>query len=83
MSESVSQKPRRVRLVPAIYARLRETILARDGWSCQICGGRKHLDVHHMKRRGALGDDSETNLITLCRKCHQHVHGPASEISKI
>ena len=57
-----------------LYARLRREVLERDGWRCQKCGSSQSLDVHHMKRRGALGDDAEANLITLCRKCHQIQH---------
>jgi 5-methylcytosine-specific restriction endonuclease McrA len=74
MSDSKQKAPPiRETFVP--YAKLRKEILARDNWRCQICGCRNNLDVHHMKRRSALGHDSETNLITLCRKCHQALHG--------
>ena len=58
---------------------LRREIFERDGWRCQKCGCSKNLDVHHMRRRSALGDDLETNLITLCRKCHQILHGPPAD----
>ena len=34
----------------------------------------RNLDVHHVRRRSALGDDAEANLITLCRDWHQIVH---------
>ena len=61
-------------MAPKLYAKLRLEILNRDGWRCQTCGSFKNLDVHHMRRRSALGDDAETNLITLCRKCHQRAH---------
>jgi 5-methylcytosine-specific restriction endonuclease McrA len=54
---------------------LRRAVLERDGWRCQQCGSLRNLDVHHMRRRSALGDDAETNLITLCRDCHQILHG--------
>ena len=32
------------------------------------------LEVHHMQPRGRLGDDSESNLITLCHRCHATLH---------
>jgi hypothetical protein len=54
-------------MTPSLYARLHREILERDGWRCQMCGCAKRLDVHHLRRRSALGDDIETNLITLCR----------------
>jgi 5-methylcytosine-specific restriction endonuclease McrA len=78
MSNSVSQRRPRIRATPRLYARLRRLILERDGWRCQECGSSKNLDVHHIRRRSALGDDAETNLITLCRECHQILHGAAS-----
>jgi predicted restriction endonuclease len=61
----------RFRLDRVSYRELRRQVLRRDGWRCQICGRGENLDVHHRKRRSALGHDSETNLITLCRECHQ------------
>lgn len=30
--------------------------------------------AHHSKRRSAIGDDTETNLITRCRECHEILH---------
>ena len=77
MSDSISQKRHRIRAASVPYARLRKEILARDNWRCQVCGRLKNLDVHHLRRRSALGEDLETNLITLCRECHQMLHGSA------
>ena len=79
MSEPILRKRPRIRAASTPYARLRKEILERDNWRCQICGCLKNLDVHHLRRRSALGDDIETNLITLCRKCHQALHGRARE----
>jgi HNH endonuclease len=78
MSESVSQKRPRIRKAPVLYARLRREILERDGWRCQGCGCSTNLDVHHMRRCSALGDDVETNLIALFRECHRILHGFSS-----
>ena len=77
MSNSASQKRPRIRATPGLYAMLCRGVLERDGWRCQKCGSFRNLDVHHMKPRSALGDDTETNLITLCRECHQILHGSA------
>jgi 5-methylcytosine-specific restriction endonuclease McrA len=83
MNSSALQKRRRIRQAPELYAELRRVILERDGWRCQKCGSFRNLDVHHMRRRSALGDDTETNLITLCRECHQLLHESARwEISR-
>lgn len=40
---------------------------------CVVCGSIPS-DPHHLKSRGAGGDDVETNLIALCRKCHSLIH---------
>ena len=62
MSDSISQKRPRIRLASFLYSRLRMETLERDNWRCQVCGGLKNLDVHHIRRRSALGDDLKTNL---------------------
>ena len=75
MSDSILRKRHRIRAASVPYAKLRKEILARDNWRCQVCGRLNNLDVHHMRRRSAFGEDLETNLITLCRECHQMLHG--------
>ena len=77
MSDPLLRKRPRIRVTSVSYARLRKEILVRDNWRCQVCGCLKNLDVHHLRRRGALGDDIEPNLITLCRECHQAMHQSA------
>lgn len=68
-------KRARIRAAPKQYAKLRKEILVRDGWRCQKCGRSTNLDVHHIRWRSDLGDDTEANLITLCRECHRVLHG--------
>jgi hypothetical protein len=51
----------------------RPEILARDSLICQACGQkkqRKNLEVHHITPRASGGSDDPTNLVTLCRQCH-------------
>ena len=40
---------------------------------CLVCG-RGPSDPHHLKTRGAGGDDSDDNLIALCRVHHVEIH---------
>jgi 5-methylcytosine-specific restriction endonuclease McrA len=68
------QKHPRMKLAPRAYGKLWMQVLRRDGWRCQRCGVLKGLQVHHITPRSRLGDDSETNLITLCVDCHQEIH---------
>jgi 5-methylcytosine-specific restriction endonuclease McrA len=64
----------RIHLEPEAYRRLRQQILARDGWRCQNCGGSSQLQVHHITSRSRQGDDAEQNLMTLCSSCHGKLH---------
>ncbi len=63
-----------LRLDPLRYESLRQQILRRDGWRCQLCGTISHLEVHHREFRSHSGSDSEANLITMCTACHARVH---------
>ena len=41
---------------------------------CQICGKVGQTEKHHKKTKGSGGDDTEENLIEVCRKCHSLIH---------
>ena len=71
---SISPKLPRLRLDPTSYESLRQQVLRRDGWRCQLCGTMANHEVHHKEFRSQSGDDSEENLITLCTACHQTHH---------
>ena len=49
-------------------------ILRRDGFTCQLCGSYRRLQIHHVQPRSKGGDNSEQNLLTLCSDCHGDVH---------
>jgi 5-methylcytosine-specific restriction endonuclease McrA len=72
---SIGPKLTPLRLDPASYERLRQEVLRRDGWRCQVCGTMSNLEIHHKEFRSHSGNDSEDNLITLCTACHQKTHG--------
>jgi 5-methylcytosine-specific restriction endonuclease McrA len=57
------------------YEELRHRVLRRDGWRCQFCGSRQNLEVHHQQFRSRSGEDTEDNLISVCRNCHSIAHG--------
>lgn len=46
--------------------------LARDLNRCQCCGAKKRLDAHHIDCDRK--NNSISNLITLCKKCHLSLH---------
>ena len=67
------------RLDPMSYESLRQQILCRDSWRCQLCGTMSNLEVHHQQFRSHSGNDSEENLITMCATCHFMAHHPGNE----
>lgn len=71
---SLQRRAGRLRLDPAAYKALCQTVLKRDGWKCQNCGASEDLQVHHICRRSAQGPDIKENLITLCAACHKRLH---------
>lgn len=55
---------------------IREYVLYRDNHTCQHCRGKskdKVLEVHHLETR-KTGGNAPSNLITLCKTCHNKYH---------
>jgi 5-methylcytosine-specific restriction endonuclease McrA len=71
---SIRPKQPPLRLEPETYEELRQQVLRRDAWRCQSCGSMSNLEVHHQEFRSQGGPDSELNLITLCKQCHEEIH---------
>ena len=59
------------------YVNVKNYILARDNYKCQIpqCQTKDcHLHVHHIIFKSAGGTDKPNNLITLCSTHHKQLH---------
>lgn len=54
------------------WTQLRAAKLARDP-ACQVCSATSSLDVHHVIYRNIF-DVRLTDLLTVCRRCHQGIH---------
>lgn len=56
--------------------KLKQACFERDRWRCRWCGRTNALqyDAHHIEYRRSSKDDVLSNLITLCRHCHDFVH---------
>ena len=61
----------------------RANVRNRDGRACSACGWpngfrvpSRNLHVHHAKPLGSCGDNSFTNLVTICHVCHRKQDGP-------
>lgn len=67
------------------YANTKAYVLNRDNYTCQHCKGKtkdSKLEVHHIILRSKNGSDEETNLITLCKTCHDKLHEGKIELKK-
>lgn len=67
-------KEKPIRLAAGDYEELRQRVLRRDNWRCQLCGSMKNVEVHHQRFRSRAGEDTESNLITHCARCHSALH---------
>lgn len=57
---------------PDVASRIRE----QDGYRCTRCRIEScALDVHHIVYVSAFGTHQQSNLVTLCRACHEAEHG--------
>ena len=57
---------------------IRSLVYLRDNFTCQECGitskeNKRALDVHHKISFLISFDNSISNLVTLCRKCHMSI----------
>jgi hypothetical protein len=55
----------------------KEKALERDNYTCQSCGSKERLCVHHKDGKGRyskIKNNSLDNLITLCICCHGKLH---------
>ena len=57
--------------------KLKREVFDRDNYRCRWCGRTNGMayDCHHIRYRRSSEDDVIENLITLCRTCHDFVHG--------
>lgn len=46
----------------------------KENLPCIGCGSPPPNDVHHVISRGAGGNDIVSNLMPLCRMCHEKIH---------
>ena len=52
----------------------RTSCLQRDNYTCQQCGSKEKIEVHHWEPYRFCYDNSLENLVTLCFDCHKDKH---------
>lgn len=57
------------------WRKIRLQVIERDKYTCQKCGRKERLQVHHIIPWRDTYDNSLKNLITLCIYCHQSIKG--------
>jgi 5-methylcytosine-specific restriction endonuclease McrA len=61
------EKPRRAKNLRVVNAARRER--------CELCASKNGgMHIHHVRSRGAGGNDVPENLVCLCWRCHDEVH---------
>lgn len=60
---------------PDNWDEIRRLVYNRDGYTCQNCGrGDVELHCHHIVPKSRGGTHRLSNLVTLCKDCHDAVH---------
>lgn len=57
------------------WAKIRRKALDRDNWICQGCLENRATEVHHKSYPEVLGTEPLFDLVSICRECHEKVHG--------
>jgi 5-methylcytosine-specific restriction endonuclease McrA len=63
----------------AEWKSLRNQVIKRDKGTCQKCGSKSFLTVHHFSYPQNLGNETLDTLITWCEDCHNIHHGGKSK----
>jgi len=58
------------------WQKKRARVKARDGHACVRCGSTRKLSVHHIIPARLGGSDDESNLATVCSRCHHLLDRP-------
>lgn len=53
---------------------VRYAVFERDNEQCQVCGTSNALHLHHVWYRSQGGSHHQSNLVTVCFRCHERVH---------
>jgi hypothetical protein len=66
---------------PSDWDSRRKDVYRHDDYTCQNCGklggpqGHAELHAHHIVPKSKGGTHSKSNLVTVCKQCHNAIHG--------
>lgn len=66
---------------PRDWNKRRKRVYRRDNYQCQKCGryggprGNVELHAHHIRPKSKGGSHHPSNLLTVCKRCHERIHG--------
>jgi 5-methylcytosine-specific restriction endonuclease McrA len=58
------------------WQKTRARVKARDGHACVYCRSTWNLSVHHILKARLGGSDDDSNLVTVCSRCHALLDRP-------
>jgi RNA-directed DNA polymerase len=61
------------------WTEVREQVVKRDNYQCQICGNNGRVEVHHIRKHKPNQENNPSLLITLCASCHRKARNQGSE----
>ena len=68
---------------PLLYHKnYKQAAKVRDGFKCRVCESEENLQVHHINPRIKGGTDCLSNLMTLCKDCHEQHHTKGLQLPK-
>lgn len=65
---------------PSDWDQRRKSVYRRDNFTCQNCGrkggphGNAELHAHHIVPKSKGGSHKQSNLVTICKDCHNAIH---------
>ena len=65
------------------WKEIKENIKVRDNYTCQICGSKKNLQVHHFEPYKSTQNNEPENLVTVCSKCHGRIENQFYKVQDV
>jgi 5-methylcytosine-specific restriction endonuclease McrA len=72
-AEQIDQAKRKVKLYTEDWDVIRRNVYVRDGHRCVLCSKKGKLNCHHIIPVKISKDNSMSNLVSTCDKCHRRL----------